>query len=138
VFVWYVVHVLYCCNRKPERQVCKKLHTVAASNNRAHASQSLIFACSRHVYILRAHPVRGESDINTTPTERDNTNWRAGGLCFQMKNVNFRWAGGLHKRQKTGPVGCTKRQSGGLQKRAALRPALFRRPAYCAAHWPVV
>jgi len=22
----------------------------------------------------------------------DNTNWRAGGLCFQMKNVNF-WRG---------------------------------------------
>jgi len=51
-----------------------------------------------------------------------------------MKNVNFRraaqktegQAGGLHK--KGGPAGYRKWQ-GGLQKRAALRPALFRSPA---------
>ena len=55
---------------------------------------------------------------------QDNTNWRAGGsggLCFQMKNVNFRKAalktegraGGLHKKAvrrvaEKGGVGCRK------------------------------
>jgi len=29
-----------CCDRKPERQV-RKLHTVAARNNRDHVAQSL-------------------------------------------------------------------------------------------------
>ena len=65
----------------------------------------------------------------------DNTNWKAGGLCFQMEKMNFRRAaahktegraGGLHK--KGGPSGCGKKR-GGLQKRAALRPVLFRSPA---------
>ena len=50
------------------------------------------------------------------------TNWRAGGPCFQMKNITFRWAGRLHKRQKGKPTGC-KKGWGGLQKRVALRPA---------------
>jgi len=35
-----------------------------------------------------------------------------------MKNVNFRRAGRLHRRQKGEPAGCTKRRSGGLRKRA--------------------
>jgi len=43
----------------------------------------------------------------------DNTNWRGGGPCFQMKNVNFRRAA-----QKGEPAGCTKRCSSGLRKRA--------------------
>jgi len=84
----------------------------------------------------------------------DNTNWRAGGLCFRMKNVNFRRAGGLHRRQTGGPVGCTKRRSSGLWKRAV--PAAKKGqpsgppfsaaqsnvhpvgPPLCAAHWPVL
>jgi len=60
--------------------------------------------------------------------KKANTNWRAGqtkGSCFQMKNVNFRRAGGLHRRQKGGPAGCTKGRPGELQKRAAFQPALF-------------
>ena len=44
--------------------------------------------------------------------------WRAGAPCFQMKNMNCRRAGGLHRRQKGGPAGCTKRRCGGLRKRA--------------------
>jgi len=32
-------------------RMCTKLRTAAASNNRDHVSQSLIIACSRHVYI---------------------------------------------------------------------------------------
>ena len=49
---------------------------------------------------------------------QDNTNWRAGGsggLCFQMKNVNFRKAA---LKTEGRPVGCTKRRSGRLRKRA--------------------
>ena len=46
-------------------RMCTKLRTAAASNNRDHVSQSLIIACSRHVYIyifvLHAHPICGES-----------------------------------------------------------------------------
>jgi len=68
---------------------------------------------------------------------RDNTNWRTGGpvgQCFQMEKLNFQraaahktkgQAGGLHK--KGGPLGCGKGR-GGLQKRTALRPILFRNP----------
>jgi len=44
--------------------MCAMLRTVAASNNRDHAPQSLTIACSRYIYngvILHAHPVRGES-----------------------------------------------------------------------------
>jgi len=40
---------------------------------------------------------------------------------------------GRRATQKGGPEGCGKGW-GGLQKRAALRPALFRRLAECAAH----
>ena len=41
---------------------CANPHTVAASNNRHHS----VIACPRHIYvgfILRAHPVRGESHV---------------------------------------------------------------------------
>ena len=45
--------------------MCAKLRTEAASNNRDHASQSLLLllAHATHIYffILRAHPIRGES-----------------------------------------------------------------------------
>jgi len=55
-------------------------------------------------------------------------------LLYVVAAVFWR-AGGLHRRQKGGPKGCGKGRSG-LQKRAALRPDLFRRPAYCAARQP--
>jgi len=46
--------------------MCAKLRTVAASNNKDHASQSLLLLLARATYIingviLHAHPVRGES-----------------------------------------------------------------------------
>jgi len=54
-----------------------------------------------------------------------------------MKIVNFRRAAqkteGWAAAQKGGTAGCGKGQ-GALQKTAALRPALFRSPAYSAAH----
>jgi len=52
--------------------MCAKLRTAAARNNRDHASQSLLLLLARatHIYIfvLHAHPVRGEShnQRNTT------------------------------------------------------------------------
>ena len=53
--------------------MCAKLRTVAASNNRDHAPQSLyycLFAPHISGVVLRAHPARGESHIHATPTER--------------------------------------------------------------------
>ena len=43
---------------------CAKLRTVAASNNRVHMPWSLyycLFAPHTYIFVLRAHPVRGES-----------------------------------------------------------------------------
>ena len=50
---------------------CAKLRTVAASNNRDHPTRSLyycLFAPHTYIFVLRAHPVRGEShnQRNTT------------------------------------------------------------------------
>jgi len=51
--------------------ICAKLRTVAASNNRDHPTRSLyycLFAPLTYVFVLRTHPVRGEShnQRNTT------------------------------------------------------------------------
>jgi len=53
--------------------MCAKLRTTAASNNRDHASQSLLLlycllAPCIYIFVLRAHPVPGEShnQHNTT------------------------------------------------------------------------
>ena len=51
--------------------MCAKLRTVAASNNRDHPTRSLcycLFAPHTYIFLLRAHPVRGEShnQRNTT------------------------------------------------------------------------
>jgi len=51
--------------------MCAKLRTVAASNNRVHAPQSLcycLFAPRIDIVFLRAHPVRGESHIQRNAT----------------------------------------------------------------------
>ena len=44
-FTWHDLHILvtapFCCDRKSPSSMCTKLHTVAASNNRDHAPQSL-------------------------------------------------------------------------------------------------
>ena len=69
----------------------------------------------------------------------DNTNWRAGGLCFRMKNVNFRRAGGLAgctedrlagqwAAQKGGPAGCGKGQCR-LQKKGSPPARPFPQPS---------
>jgi len=53
--------------------MCAKLRTAAASNNRDHGSQSLLLLLARttHIYIfvLRAHPVRGESHNQSNTTK---------------------------------------------------------------------
>jgi len=44
--------------------MCAKLRTMAASNNGDHPTRSLyycLFAPHTHIFVLRAHPVRGES-----------------------------------------------------------------------------
>jgi len=51
--------------------MCAKLRTVAASNNRDLLTRSLyycLFVPHRYIFVLRAHPVRGESynQRNTT------------------------------------------------------------------------
>jgi len=51
--------------------MCAKLHTMAANNNRDHPTRSLyycLFAPHTYIFVLRAHPVRGEShnQRNTT------------------------------------------------------------------------
>jgi len=51
--------------------MCAKLRTVAASNNRDHLTRSLcccLFAPHTYIFVLCAHPVRGEShnQRNTT------------------------------------------------------------------------
>jgi len=55
------------CDWKSPSCMCAKLHTVATSNTRVHAPQSLnycLFAqCIGYIVVLRAHPVRGESHI---------------------------------------------------------------------------
>jgi len=51
--------------------MCAKVRTVAASNNRDHPTRSLyycLFPPHTYIFVLRAHPVRGESynQRNTT------------------------------------------------------------------------
>ena len=52
---------------------------------------------------------------------------RAGGLCCQMKNMNFPWAGELHRRAvrqaalQDGPAGCTLRRAAGLHIKLGCR-----------------
>jgi len=62
------LHILvtapFCCNWKSPSGMCAKLRTVAASNNRVHPTRSLyywLFATRIHIVVLRAHPIRGET-----------------------------------------------------------------------------
>ena len=66
---------------------------------------------------------------------KDKTNWRAGGPCFQMKNVNFRRAA-----QKTeGRAGGLRKRTGqAAEKSKQLWPALFRSQVYYAARRPAL
>ena len=55
-----------CCDMESQSGMCAKLRTVAASNNRDHAPQSLYYCLfAPHVcgVVLRAHSVRGEPHI---------------------------------------------------------------------------
>jgi len=73
---------------------------------------------------IHHYPIISGVYIVHREAKTDNTNWRAGGPYFQMKNVNFRSSGGLLGRQKGGlykkgsPAGFRKRR-GGLQKGGA-------------------
>jgi len=48
----------------------------------------------------------------------DNTKWRVGGPCCQMKNMKFPRAA-----QKGGPAGCTTGQASGLHIKAGRQAA---------------
>ena len=57
--------------RKAPNDMCAKLSTVAARNNRVHVPQSLyycLFAQHIRIVVLRAHPVRGEPHIQRNAT----------------------------------------------------------------------
>jgi len=67
---------------------CAKLHTVAASNNRVHPTRSLYycsFAPHRYIFVLHAHPVRGESH-----NQRNNTGEVATASYFIFRGKYFR------------------------------------------------
>ena len=93
----------------------------------------------------RASPLARVWPLPVTSQCRSGFNWRAGGLEDRVSKWKTWTFGRLHKdrragrgaSQKGGPAGCGKRL-GGLQKRAVLRPALLRSPAYCAAHQPAL
>ena len=60
-----------CCNRKSPSGVCAKFRTVAASSNRVHMPWSVyyyLFALHIYIFVLCAHPVRGESHIQRNAT----------------------------------------------------------------------
>ena len=64
-------NIWYCCDWKSQSGMCAKLRTVAASNNRVHALQSLyycLFAPRMYIVVLRTHPVCGESHIQCNAT----------------------------------------------------------------------
>ena len=64
--------------------MCAKLHTVEASNNRDHMPRSLcycLFSPRIYIVVLRAHPVRGESQIPRKATEEVATQPYQ---CFQL------------------------------------------------------
>ena len=63
---WEFLLKWYCCDRKSPSGMCAKLCTVAASNKRDRPTRSLyycLFAQHLYSFVLRAHPVRGESHI---------------------------------------------------------------------------
>jgi len=54
---WYQqwhCHIWNCCDWKSPSSKCAKLRTVAACNNRDHASQSLLLllVCDTYIYVL--------------------------------------------------------------------------------------
>ena len=90
------VHILVtaplCCHPKSTSGMCTKLHTVAASNNRDHAPQSLyycLFVPRIYIVVLRAHPVHGESHIQRNATrEVATTPWS---ICISWSRQSASW-----------------------------------------------
>ena len=76
--------------------ICAKLRAVAASNNRDHPTRSLyycLFAPHTYIFVLRAHPVRGESynqrnttgEVATTSPPFYNEPHRSHVLCVKVE-----------------------------------------------------
>ena len=78
--IWSVKHQHHLLKLNTRRLGClAKLHTVAASNNRDHPTRSLyycLFVPHTYIFVLRAHPVRGESY-----NQRNTTGEVATGIC---------------------------------------------------------
>jgi len=58
------VHIVVVLRSEIPSGICAKLRTMASSNNRDHPTRSLyycLFAPHTYIFVLRAHPVRGES-----------------------------------------------------------------------------
>jgi len=69
----FIANNVYCCIWKSLSGMYAKLRTVAASNNRVHALQSLyycLFEPRIHIVVLRTHPFAVNHTFNTTPPER--------------------------------------------------------------------
>jgi len=83
--------------------MCAKLRTVAASNNRDYASQSILLLLAharKYIFVLRAHPFRGEShnqrnatgEVATAPEvslDRIRIGYSAGYLRFFWIGIRF-------------------------------------------------
>ena len=76
--------------------ICAKLRTVTASNNRDHLMRSLyycLFAPHTYIFVLRAHPVHGESrnqrnttgEVATTSPPFYNESHRSHVLCVKAE-----------------------------------------------------
>jgi len=85
--------------------MCAKLHTVAASNNKDHQTRSLyycLFAPHTYIFVLRAHPVRGESysqrnttgEVATTSPPFYNEQHRSHILCVKAElcTISTSWS----------------------------------------------
>ena len=73
--------------------MCPKLRTMATSNNRVHAPQSLcycLFTPRIHIVVLRAHPLRGESHIQRNATEEVATTSPQGRINHLANRANAR------------------------------------------------
>jgi len=76
--------------------MCAKLRTAAASNNRDHASQShCLLAPHTYIFVLRAHPVCGEShnQRNTTGEVATSHMVTAGRPYFRNRRNAYMTAG---------------------------------------------
>jgi len=89
-FIWWMSYynpVKVLLRSEGPSGMCAKLSSVAASNNRDHAPQSLYYCLfAPHIcVVLRAHPVRGESHIQR------NANGEVATVCNCLRAFSIFW-----------------------------------------------